>query len=200
MENLALEHKPRNKGGRPPMYNSAEELQIEIDNYFNFGVNVKPIVVGPPNFKRIEHIRIPTICGLVLYLGFCNRASFYDMEKLPEFTHTIKTARSRIEQEYEELLASGLGAGAIFALKNIGKWTDEVVHSGDGMKHVVNIVKYERTATTNSGGNGHTSEGIPTNGIRLRDFTKSGEVQTNMLASPSKKDDPGDQQTGNGSM
>lgn len=53
------------------------------------------------------------------------------MEKLKEFTHTIKRARAFMEKEYEKLLRAGNCTGAIFALKNFG-WTDkqEIEHSG----------------------------------------------------------------------
>ena len=58
-----------------------------------------------------------------MHLGFCDRQSFYEYEKKPEFTYTIKKARFFIEQHYEELLQTGNVTGAIFALKNFG-WVD----------------------------------------------------------------------------
>jgi hypothetical protein len=65
-----------------------------------------------------------TICGLVLHLGFCDRASFYNYEKYGEFSYTIKKARVRIEEYYEKkMLELRNPAGAIFALKNFG-WVD----------------------------------------------------------------------------
>jgi hypothetical protein len=121
----------KNKGGRPPKYHTAVELQKKIDEYFEIGVNTRTIVVGPANHRTTEEIKIPTITGLVLYCGFCNRASFYDLEKNLEFSHTIKKARARIEQIYEEQLHSGTPTGAIFALKNFG-WFDRQELSGPG--------------------------------------------------------------------
>ena len=121
------EVKSNNIVGRPPLYKTAEELQKKISQYFKSGVKKKVSWQGD---KKII-IPIPTITGLILYCGFCNRASFYDLEKNPLFTHTIKKARSFIEKEYEELLHSGSCTGAIFALKNFG-WIDksEVEHTG----------------------------------------------------------------------
>jgi hypothetical protein len=118
------------KRGQPPKYETPEQLQAKIDEYFLKGMNMRKVVVGPPNAKRIEVMAMPTITGLVLYCGFCDRNSFYMLEKLPDFTNTIKSARTRIEQNYEEELISGLGAGAIFALKNFG-WVDrtEIDHN-----------------------------------------------------------------------
>ena len=118
-----------NPVGRPPKYKTAEELQTKISEYFKSGHRSRTVTD-----KEGFPVKVPilTITGLVHYCGFCDRHSFYDLEKQDKFSHTIKQARSFIEQEYEEMLQRGLGAGAIFALKNFG-WSDksEVEVSGD---------------------------------------------------------------------
>lgn len=123
----------KNKGtpGRPPIYETPEALQKKIDEYFEKGLTVRKVTIGAPSNRKVISIRVPTITGLVLYCGYCDRQSFYDVEKREGFSCTIKNARTRIEQEYEEALQAGLGAGAIFALKNFG-WVDkqELEHSG----------------------------------------------------------------------
>jgi hypothetical protein len=73
---------------------------------------------------HVVEIPVITISGLVLYLGFCDRQSFYDYEKKPDFSCTIKRARTFIEMEYEHLLRTQSSTGAIFALKNFG-WVDK---------------------------------------------------------------------------
>lgn len=93
--------------GRPPMYDNPEELQASIDKYFAEASEGKY-----------------TITGLVLFIGFADRKSFYDHEKKSEFAHIIKTARTRIENDYEQTLRSQYSTGSIFALKNFG-WTDK---------------------------------------------------------------------------
>lgn len=113
--------KDKHAGGRPPKYDTAEQLQAKIDEYFTKGVPLKEKVITNQTTIKIP---VPTITGLVLYLGYCDRQSFYDLEKQPKFSYTIKKARSRIENNYEELLIMGGGAGAIFALKNFG-WVDK---------------------------------------------------------------------------
>lgn len=118
--------KPR---GRPPLYSNPEDLQKKIDEYFETGRKIRKVFIGKKDDRKVIEVPIITICGLVRYCGFCNRASFYDYEAKPEFTDTIKKARTRIEEEYEELLQQGLGAGAIFALKNFD-WKDVVEHAG----------------------------------------------------------------------
>lgn len=112
------------KTGRPLKYKNSEELESRINKYFIDGMNYRDVVVGTPTNRQIVKIPVPTITGLCLYLGFCDRQSFYDLEKQEEFSYTIKKARCRMEQNYEELLQTGLGAGAIFGLKNFG-WTDK---------------------------------------------------------------------------
>jgi len=122
--------------GRPPLYKKPEDLQKKVDEYFISGRNTRKVTVGKGDSLQVIEIPIVTICGLVRYCGFCNRGSFYDYEKNPEFTNTIKNARNRIEEEYEELLQRGLGAGAIFALKNFG-WIDTPLVDNSTHNHYV---------------------------------------------------------------
>lgn len=110
-------------GGRPPKYATAAALQARIDAYFTDLQDQRhrdPLMATPP-----------TITGLVLACGFCNRASFYDLERVPMFSNIIKGARTRIEAIYEARLHGNNPTGAIFALKNFG-WSDrqEIAHSG----------------------------------------------------------------------
>ena len=116
--------KKKIKVGRAPKYKTPEELQRKINEYFEKGIAVRKVIVGPANNRTVEEIPIPTICGLVLYLGFCDRQSFYDLEKLPDFSYTIKKARLSIEEIYEALLHGSTPTGAIFALKNFD-WKDK---------------------------------------------------------------------------
>ena len=104
--------------GRPRKYNSVEELQSEIDNYYQMCKDEdEPL----------------TITGLALYLGFESRQSILDYEKNDDFSCTIKRARMRIENSYEKMLQNQSSSGAIFALKNFG-WKDkqEFDHTTNG--------------------------------------------------------------------
>ena len=125
--------------GRPPKYKDAKELQNEITKYFEDGMRTRTVIIGPTTNRTQIEIPVPTITGLALFLGFESRQSFYDYEKKPEFSHSIKRARTFIEREYEEQLKFGNPSGAIFALKNF-KWTDkqEVEHSGSGITLMFN--------------------------------------------------------------
>lgn len=116
--------------GRPPAFETPEELQKSINDYFNNGIVKRRIFLkdGTP-----YEVPVPTITGLCYYIGFESRQSFYDYEKKPGFTYTVKRARLFIEKEYEEQLIVGNTTGAIFALKNMG-WIDkqEIDHTTNG--------------------------------------------------------------------
>ena len=126
------------KFGRPPKYECADDLQLEIHKYFTEGVKKRIVLIGrPPNQEKIE-IEVPTITGLTLYLGFESRQSFYDYENNSKFSYTIKRARLFIECEYEEQLQVGNTTGAIFALKNMG-WTDKMETTLQGGEKPIEI-------------------------------------------------------------
>lgn len=104
-----------------PKYETPEQLEAKVKEYFETGRRTRKVL----SKEGVEvEIPCPTITDLCLFLGFDSRQSFYDYEKRDGFSYTIKKARSLIEREYEELLQRGLGAGAIFALKNFG-WVDK---------------------------------------------------------------------------
>lgn len=110
--------------GRPPFFNTPDDLQDAISDYFQSGVKKKRVLVGPSNNRQLVEIEVPTITGLCIHLGFESRQSFYAYEQKEEFCYTIKKARLFIENEYEEQLTVGNTTGAIFALKNFG-WVDK---------------------------------------------------------------------------
>ena len=103
--------------GRPPAFESAEELQVLVDSYF------ESLKIYNDAGDHVES-KPALITGIALHLGFCTRQSFYDYEKKPEFTYTIKVARLRVESSYEGQLFGKSTAGAIFGLKNMG-WSDK---------------------------------------------------------------------------
>ena len=96
--------------GRPRKYESAEEMQAHIDDYFNTRTPDDPV----------------TITGLMIHCDFVSRQSFYDYEKNGDFAYTLKRARQRVEQHYERMAqrTDGQVTGPIFALKQFG-WTDK---------------------------------------------------------------------------
>lgn len=126
------------KRGRPPIYENADEMEAVIADYFTQFEDISEL--KPLNARYGE--QRPTITGLVLFLGFCSRQSFYDYEKDAVFSYTVKSARARIENIYEQMLSSKHSTGAIFALKNFD-WTDkqEIEHSSSVEKPFILQVK-----------------------------------------------------------
>lgn len=113
------------KGGRPPMYKTKEEIQEQIDAYFeeckgrqlfdDNGVAVRD-KYGIPVFVDV---RPPTITGLALALGFTSRQALLNYQAKKEFVDTITRAKSLVEQYAEERLYDKDGAnGAKFSLAN----------------------------------------------------------------------------------
>ena len=128
-----------NKGGSPPRYSSANEIQVIIDSYFNkcqgellkdedgvpiYDKHGQPVIIGKP----------PTVTGLALALGFTSRQALLNYQDKEEFVDTISIAKSRIEEYTEARLFDRDGVnGAKFSLTNNFKgWKDtqSVEHSG----------------------------------------------------------------------
>lgn len=133
-----------NDGGRPRLFESAEELIAEIDSYFIYiegeSHEVKHSITDPDGktteYKSTVWDRHPepaTITGLALFLGFCSRQSLFDYEKNDKFSYIIKKARLRVENEYEKKLDRDKPTGAVFALKNMG-WSDRTDITTGGEK------------------------------------------------------------------
>jgi len=126
---------PKHAGGRPRHFTSAKKLQDKVDDYFEFGIKEKSVILGTAPYQREIKIQSPTTTGLAFFLGFASRQSLYDYGKNGEFSYIIKRAALKIEQNYEEMLMSstGLVSGPIFALKNMG-WTDKTEIAMGGIK------------------------------------------------------------------
>lgn len=112
--------------GRPPIFETPEAMQEMILEYFEWvkgELNPTEEMHEKGAYKRQpENV---TITGLCLHLGFESRQSFYDYEGRDGFSYTIKRARMRVENSYEnKLLDAKNPTGPIFALKNMG-WSDK---------------------------------------------------------------------------
>jgi len=105
------------KKGPPAKYDSPEELEILIEDYFNL------------EGKK-------TISGLAYHLGFASRQSLYDYEDKEDFAYIVRRGRLRVEVYYEERLQETACTGAIFALKNMG-WKDKTEQEIHGAMPVV---------------------------------------------------------------
>jgi hypothetical protein len=112
------------KTGRPLKYKSADELEKKIIEFFDFCE------------EKEENI---TICGLALYVGFCERKALYRYaERGQDFYQVIKRALMIIEKHYEDRLSGNTPTGAIFALKNMD-WKDQSQTEHTGIPPAINI-------------------------------------------------------------
>ena len=134
--------------GRPPKYETVEDMEKEINGFFEWAAgeykekqdvvrdaagkpvleNGKPIPLvdefGDPVMikKWIRKPEIVTITGLALYLGFSSRQSLIDAGKRgTDFSDAITRGKCRVEMDYEARLAErDKQHGAQFALMNMG--------------------------------------------------------------------------------
>lgn len=145
--------KPKHAGGRPPHFDSTDEMNLEVEKYFiliDGEYHEEEQEVYDKNRRDFTKQRVivwdrkpepPTITGLSLFLGFASRQSMYDYEKKnEEFSYAIKRARSRIECAYEKALWGDNPTGPIFALKQFG-WSDKLDAEGKDNELVIRIAR-----------------------------------------------------------
>lgn len=144
---LPLKH----AGGRPSLFDSVEDLEAKIDEYFEM-TEPSPMMTEDEDGKEValtdKHGNVimtqvaPTVAGLAYFLGYADRRSIYDLKDQGEFSHTIKRAMLRIELFHEQNLSlRDKPTGDIFWMKNHG-WTDRQEVTGrDGDPIVLRIIK-----------------------------------------------------------
>lgn len=118
------------KVGRPRLFSSPEEFDNLVNAYVEFCRDT----------NRPQPI---TLTGLILHLGLNSKDTFYEYEKRPEFSDSVKRARLIVENEYENRLVMGTNAAApIFALKNFG-WKDkqdiDLTHNSGDVKTLADM-------------------------------------------------------------
>ena len=114
----------KNLGGRPLKFQSVEELEVKIEEYFNSCYEER---IEPLGIKRMVKVKHPTVTGLAVALD-TDRQTLLNYEERPEYFDTIKRAKSRIEAELEQLMLDPTNrnaTGAIFNAKNNFGWKDK---------------------------------------------------------------------------
>ena len=100
-------------GGRPVKWKTPEEMQVVIDDYFDY-------------CNRAEEKPIPpTVTGLAIALDMTRRTLLDYCEKSDEFSHTINRAKTKVEAYIERRLYEPNATGCIFNLKNNFGWKDK---------------------------------------------------------------------------
>ena len=106
-----------NKGGRPPCFESEEELRVEIEDYF--ASCLAPVFDREGVQVGVRWMKKPTIGGLAIHLG-CHRATIWNYSQSDRFFDLIKSAKDIITNFTEELLIEGKNpVGAINTLVNL---------------------------------------------------------------------------------
>jgi len=124
------------KMGRPPKYETVDDMQLIIDRYFDecfynrFGSDIDDFEL-PKDYQFITQDVHPTVTGLALALNM-TRKGLIGYEKKDDFGNTIKRAKTRIEASLEQRLFGTTVADVIFNLKNNYHWQDKFDHTVGG--------------------------------------------------------------------
>lgn len=118
---------PKSRGvGQPPAFNSPEELESKIAEYFAFCDARIQHVYSPKADAVIEVINPApyTMSGLARACGV-DRQTILNYAAKDEYFGTIKAARERVHEDVETRLMEKQATGAIFNLKNNFGWVDK---------------------------------------------------------------------------
>lgn len=131
------------KKGQPLKFKTVELLDKAISKYFDdISKNNKLYLKHKGEKKNQYEEQIPTMSGLAVALGV-DRKTLVNYGNKDAYFHTIKKARSLIEEVMEQRLMKGKGStiGHIFALKNNYDWHDkqeqDLTSKGKGIGGVV---------------------------------------------------------------
>lgn len=117
-------------GGRPKKFKNPEEMQVEIDKYFESCFTDKPIIDKNGDVVGVERVQVRpyTITGLCIALD-TNRETLINYQSDPnneQFFDTIMRAKMKCHNYAEELaMTSRNPTGVIFNLKNNYGWKDK---------------------------------------------------------------------------
>ena len=104
-----------NTGGRPPHYETPEQLEAKCSEYFELVTTASGITKAG-------------VDGLTYHVGFKSRASWADYEKRSEeFSYIVHRVKLFVISCHEYNLHGFNWAGSAFALKNMNpaEWRDE---------------------------------------------------------------------------
>lgn len=103
---MSKNDKQKNKGGRPPKFNSIEELEGKIDEYIE---------------ERLKNKEMPNKAGLCHFLDI-DKSTYCEYKKdNHRFSHAIKRFEKITENAWVQRLGGNSPTGAIFYLKNAFK-------------------------------------------------------------------------------
>ena len=132
--------------GRPPKYETPEEMQRIIDLYFlacrvhQTGDVALMSDCSEDDLLIINYIDdyVPTVSGLAYTLGMTTEA-LRNYEAKDQFLVTVKRAKQRIEKHLEQRLDGNNPTGTIFNLKNNFGWKDKSETSAEITHKITHI-------------------------------------------------------------
>ena len=121
----------KHAGGRPPLFKTVKEIEIKIEDYFNYCDNRIKTIYSDKTGDDIQ-ISDPepyTMSGLAYYLGM-DRQTLLNYNNKEQFFDTIKKAKSRVEMNLDARMndKSTFTPGQIFNAKNNFGWKDQSEH------------------------------------------------------------------------
>lgn len=136
--------------GRPPKFQTKEEIQEKIDAYFQecegepfLDENGNPMCSTKCGLIYKKPPKPPTVTGLALALGFASRQSLMEYQGKNEFADTITRAKSKIEEYAEGRLFDRDGVnGAKFSLiNNFHGWGEKPEPEQDNGRNMVALAE-----------------------------------------------------------
>ena len=115
----------KNSVGKPLRFKTVEELQVVIDEYFDYCNN--RLVNGYDNKTNEQFAYISpapyTMSGLANRIGL-SRQALMEYSHKEKYGDAIKEARNKVQEDVETRLMEKHPVGAIFNLKNNFGWKD----------------------------------------------------------------------------
>lgn len=137
----------KRKVGCPPMYNTVEEMQAKIDEYFEKCEGTLMLDDdGEPKLNKWNEVIIigakpMTVIGLAYHLGFNSRQTLLNYQNKQDFVDAITRAKMRIEAYANERLfdKEGMGGAKFTLINNFEGYSDkkDVEMSGS----IENVIK-----------------------------------------------------------
>lgn len=143
-----------NKGGRPLKYETVEELEEIIDNYFNSCI--REVIVRDKDGhvildedgnveKELKMVKPITVTGLAIAIGLTRDTLIRYEDRSEKFYDTITHAKQKCQEFAEEQLYLAKSAnGPAFSLKNNWGWKDKTEQEITGANGADFVIKIKR--------------------------------------------------------
>jgi len=137
-----------NKSGKPLRFKTVEELQVAIEDYFNYCDSRIKQIYTKEGLKLLLHMQRPHNVW-PCYCTWDRQTDLLDYAHRDEYLPTVKAARNKVEQDVEtRLMETQNQSGAIFNLKNNFGWKDKTeqdITSADYQCRLWDLYMYSQT-------------------------------------------------------